>query len=61
MVAAELMGSVYWRLLRKLELQRFNVFGPNPTRVSSGQKLLLILRTLYRMVSGAMVPNYGRS
>src|SRR5438309_2078686 len=47
MAAAELMGSVYWRLLRKLELQRFNVFGPNPTRVSSGQKLLLILRTLY--------------
>ena len=43
MAAAELMGSVYWRLLRKLELQRFDVFGPNPTRVSSGQKLLLIL------------------
>ncbi|HMC26834.1 MAG TPA: presqualene diphosphate synthase HpnD [Verrucomicrobiae bacterium] len=61
MAAAELMGSVYWRLLRKLELQRFNVFGPNPTRVSSGQKLLLILRTLYRMLSGAVVPNYGRS
>jgi len=61
MAAAELMGSVYWRLLRKLELQRFNVFGPNPTRVSSGQKLLLILRTLYRMVSGAVVPNYGIS
>ena len=52
MAAAELMGSVYWRLLRKLELQ---------ARVSSGQKLLLILRTLYRMVSGAVVPNYGRS
>jgi hypothetical protein len=32
MAAAELMGSVYWRLLRKLELQRFDVFGPNPTR-----------------------------
>src|SRR5205809_326764 len=61
MAAAELMGSVYWRLLRKLELQRFDVFGPNPTRVSSGQKLLLILRTCYRMLSGAVVPNYGRS
>jgi phytoene synthase len=61
MAAAELMGSVYWRLLRKLELQRFDVFGPNPTRLSSGQKLLLILRTWYRMLSGAVVPNYGVS
>src|SRR5256885_1920945 len=33
MVAAELMGSVYWRLLRKLEAQAFNVFGPTPTRL----------------------------
>src|SRR5882762_7008376 len=59
MAAAELMGSVYWRLLKKLELQRFDVFGPNPTRLSSCQKLLLILRTFYRMFSGAVVPNYG--
>lgn len=61
MAAAELMGSVYWRLLRKLELQRFDVLGPNPTRLSTGQKLLLILRTWYRMLSGAVVPNYGVS
>jgi phytoene synthase len=61
MAAAELMGSVYWRLLRKLELQRFDVFGPNPTRLSAGQKLLLILRTCYRTFSGAVVPNYGVS
>jgi 15-cis-phytoene synthase len=59
MAAAELMGSVYWRLLRKLENQEFNVFGPNPTRLSKGQKLLLILRTWYRMFSGALTPNYG--
>jgi len=61
MAAAELMGSVYWRLLRKLELQGFDVFGPNPTRLGTGQKLLLILRTWYRMLSGAVVPNYGVS
>src|SRR5262245_2178145 len=30
MIAAELMGSVYWRLLRKLERKRFDVLGPNP-------------------------------
>ena len=28
MVAAELMGSVYWRLLLQLERGKFNVFGP---------------------------------
>jgi phytoene synthase len=58
MVAAELMG-VYWRLLRKLEKQRFNVFGPEPTRLTKAQKLLLIFRSWYRFFSGAMSPNYG--
>jgi len=59
MVAAELMGSVYWRLLRKLERQRFNVFGPEVTRLNKGQKALLILRSWWRLVSGAKSPNYG--
>jgi phytoene synthase len=59
MAAAELMGSVYWRLLRKLELQGFDVFGPQPTRLSKGQKILLICRTWYRLLSGTMAPNYG--
>jgi phytoene synthase len=59
MAAAELMGSVYWRLLRKLEFQQFDVFGPNPTRLTKGQKALLIFRTWFRMLSGAVVPNYG--
>lgn len=59
MAASELMGSVYWRLLRKLESQEFNVFGPHPTRLGKGQKLLLIFRTWLTMVSGAFVPNYG--
>jgi phytoene synthase len=59
MVAAELMGTVYWRLLHKLERQRFDVFGPKKTRLNKGQKLLLILRTWYRFASGAMAPNYG--
>src|SRR6185295_10862015 len=59
MVAAELMGSVYWRLLRKLERKEFNVFGLEPTRLSKGQKILLILRSWIRFASGAMSPNYG--
>jgi phytoene synthase len=61
MAAAELMGSVYWRLLKKLERQHFNVFGPTPTRLTKGQKMLLILRTWYRLVSGATAPNYGNT
>jgi phytoene synthase len=59
MVAAELMGSVYWRLLRKLERQRFNVCGPEVTRLNKGQKVLLILRSWLRFMSGAASPNYG--
>lgn len=59
MVAAELMGSVYWRLLRKLEGQRFNVFGPTPTRLNRGQKLLLVCSAWYRFASGGVSPSYG--
>jgi phytoene synthase len=59
MVAAELMGSVYWRLLRKLERQRFNVFGPEVTRLSKGQKVLLILRSWLRFAFGTVSHNYG--
>lgn len=59
MVAAELMGSVYWRLLRKLEANKFDVFGPEPTRLGKAQKLGLILRTWWRFASGTLSPNYG--
>jgi 15-cis-phytoene synthase len=59
MVAAELMGTVYWRLLRKLEAKRFDVLGPEPTRLTRAQKLLLILRTWLRFSAGSMTPSYG--
>ena len=59
MVAAELMGAVYWRLLRKLERRRFAVFGPELTRLNKGQKVLLILRSWWRFVARATSPNYG--
>jgi phytoene synthase len=49
MIAAELMGSVYWRLLRELERQRYDVFGPHPVRLSRAQKILLIMRTWFRL------------
>jgi 15-cis-phytoene synthase len=59
MATAELMGSVYWQLLEKLEARRFDVFGPCPTRLSKAQKLFLILRIWFRLWTGALVPNYG--
>jgi len=59
MVAAELMGAVYWRLLRKLEQGDFPVLSPTPTKLHKLQKLALILRTWYRSATGALAPNYG--
>lgn len=59
MMAAELMGSVYWRLLRKLEHQHFNVFGPQPTRLSKSQKMLLIGWSWCRHFLGGFAPSYG--
>ena len=59
MVAAELMGAVYWRLLRKLEQRDFPVLAPTPTKLHKLQKLTLILRTWYRSATGALAPNYG--
>jgi len=61
MVAAELMGSVYWRLLQKLERKKFNVFGPRPTRLNKAQKLSLIFRAWLRSASGNATPSYGAS
>jgi len=59
MVAAELMGTVYWRLLCKLDRNRFNVFGPQPVRLSKPHKLALIARSWLRFALGATSPTYG--
>ena len=61
MIAAELMGSVYWRLFEKLETHRFDVFGEERIRLTKFQKVMLILRTWYRVRSGGSTPNYGPS
>ena len=61
MVAAELMGAVYWQLLKKLEAKQFNVFGEQPIRVSKPQKLALIFRSWLRFVCNSQTPNYGAS
>jgi 15-cis-phytoene synthase len=59
MVAAELMGSVYWQLLKKLEANEFNVFGESPIRLHKAQKLVLIFRSWLRFVRNSKTPNYG--
>jgi phytoene synthase len=59
MVAAELMGAVYWQLLKKLEQNQFNVFGEWPVRINRPQKLVLIFRAWLRFVSNSKTPNYG--
>jgi 15-cis-phytoene synthase len=59
MVAAELMGSVYWQLLKKLEANEFNVFGDQPVRLPKTQKLVLIFRSWLRFVGNSNAPNYG--
>jgi 15-cis-phytoene synthase len=59
MVAAGLMGSVYWRLLCKVEQRQFNVFGPEPIRLSKGEKMMLILRSWWQFTCGAAMHSYG--
>ena len=59
MVAAELMGSVYWQLLQKLEQNQFNVFSEWPIQIRRPQKLLLIFRAWLQFVSNSKTPNYG--
>lgn len=59
MVAAELMGSVYWRLLQKLERNKFNVFCAQPLKLSKSHKLALIFKSWLRFTLGARNSNYG--
>lgn len=59
MATAELMGSVYWRLLEKLERKGFNVFDQSVMGLTKGQKLFLIFQSCWRLWTGRLAPNYG--
>jgi phytoene synthase len=59
MIAAELMGAVYWRLLGKLAARRFNVFEGAPVRLSRAHKLALVLRAWLARALGVAPPAYG--
>jgi phytoene synthase len=43
MVAAEIMGAIYWRILARIEKRRYNVFG-SPVRLATWEKLWTALR-----------------
>ena len=59
MVAAELMGSVYWKLLEQLERKNLDVFDP-AVRLSKPYKLMLIFLVLARFAAGSTSPAYGQ-
>ena len=60
MLAAECMGAVYWRLLRRMEQAKFRVMNPEPFRLSRARKLSVFLGVWWRTVCGSSTPNYGR-
>lgn len=59
MVAAELMGTVYWHLLLKLERRNFDVFGTKPVRLNRLHKLTLILGAWRRHILRSHSAAYG--
>jgi phytoene synthase len=61
MVAAELMSSVYWQLLLKLEHCKYNVFGLQPVKLTKPHKLALIFKSWVRHAAGTTVSNYGQA
>ncbi len=61
LIAAELMGAVYWRLLEHLAAREFRVLDGPRARLSRATKLWLVCRTWWRLRVGPFVPNYGVS
>jgi phytoene synthase len=59
MVAAELMGAVYWQLLRRLERDHFPVLAPEPVRLGKPHKLWLLLLAWCRVQTGLPFATYG--
>ncbi len=59
MIAAELMGSVYWHLLTRLEDKDFPVLDDHPVRLGKGLKLGLIFLAWCRVTTGLPFAAYG--
>lgn len=59
MVAAEIMGAVYWKLLLRLEASGFDVLSPRPLRLNRIQKLGCIALAWTRVKTGLPFAAYG--
>ncbi len=59
MVAAEIMGAVYWKLLLRIEASGFAVLAPEPLRLSRLQKLGCIALAWTRVKTGLPLAAYG--
>lgn len=59
MIAAELMGVVYWHLLCELEARRFPVLQEQPFKLSKGRKVGLVLLAAARVKWRFPVAQYG--
>ena len=59
MIAAEVMGSVYWCLLERVTAGGYQVLGARVVRLGKWHKLFLIWRTWYRNALAPRLPNYG--
>jgi phytoene synthase len=59
MIAAELMGVVYWRLLQRLEADGYHVLASTPTKLSKPHKLSIILGIWLRHLLGLNTSRYG--
>lgn len=59
MVAAELMGTVYWKLLRHLETHRFPVLDTTPTKLSRARKIFIVLGAGLRFKLHLPFAHYG--
>ncbi len=59
MIAAEVMGTIYWCLLERVAAGGFQVLGNRVERLGKWQKLFLIWRTWHRTTRVPSLPNYG--
>ena len=59
MIAAELMGAVYWQLLLKLIHSQYNIFATEPVRLTKKEKIIRILLTWLKFKLRIKSPNYG--
>jgi len=60
MVAAEVMGAVYWKLLQRIERTNYDVLADEPLRLSKARKLGLFFLTWCRTKTGLPLATYGR-